>query len=315
MKKINKLENKQILISGGTGSLGKELVKSLSENNKIVVYSRNEERQYNFKTYLKVNNYNVDNIIFKIGDVRDTETLKYAMNGCEIAIHAAAMKDVIMCEEQPTQTVLNNIEGSKSFIRAVEQSFDVKKAIGISTDKAADPSNVYGMTKYIMEQLFVEASKNIKNVDFSCTRFGNMIDSTGSLITVWKENPTMDIKITHPEASRFFFKVSDAVQTVIDAITLGKDGDIYIPDMKKAKILNIIKLITKRENIEEIGLFPGEKIHEDLIGAVETKYCYKEGEYYIIRSGKVNNNSKIEPFSSLTAIEFTNDELERLIYG
>ena len=315
MIKINKLENKQILITGGTGSLGRELVKYLSNNNKIIIYSRNEERQYNFKTYLEVNKYNMKNIIFKIGDVRDTGSLRYALNGCEIAIHAAAMKDVIICEEQPTQTYLNNIEGSRSFIKAVEVTSSIKKAIGISTDKAADPSNVYGMTKYIMGQLFVEASKNIKHIDFACTRFGNMIDSTGSLITVWKKNPTMDIKITHPEVSRFFFKVSDGVQAVIDAIVLGKDGNIYIPDMKKAKILNIIKLITKKENIEVIGLFPGEKIHEDLIGEVETKYCYKEDNYYIIKSGNTNSNSKIKPFSSSTAREFTEEELEQLIYG
>jgi len=315
MKKTNKLQNKKILITGGTGSLGRELVKSLSKENNIVVYSRNEERQYDFKTYLRINDFNLENITFKIGDVRDTETLRYALNGCEVALHAAAMKDLIMCEAQPTQTYLNNIEGSKSFIKAVELVPSMKKAIGISTDKAADPSNVYGMTKYIMEQLFVEASSNIPHIDFACTRFGNMIDSTGSLVTVWKNNPNMDIKITHPEASRFFFKVSDAVQTIVDVITMGINGDIYIPDMKKAKILEIIKLITKRSEIEEIGLFPGEKIHEDLIGKMETKFCYREGDYYVIRPGKVNHEDDIEPFSSSTAREFTKEELNTLIYG
>lgn len=309
------LKNKRILITGGTGSLGRELVTALSKENQILVYSRNEERQYEFMTELKLKGHGETDILFRIGDVRDTETLTYAMRGCEIAIHAAAMKDLIMCEAQPTQTCLNNINGSKSFIRAAEQSGSVRKAIGISTDKAASPSNVYGMTKYIMEQLFVEASNNISDIDFACTRFGNMIDSSGSLITVWKNNPAMDIKITHPEATRFFFQVKDAVQTVVDVITLGRNGDIYIPDMKKARIIDIIRLITGKKDIETIGLFPGEKIHEDLIGAMETAYCFKEGGYYIIRSGKVNSNRDVVAFSSETAELLSNDELRTMIYG
>jgi UDP-N-acetylglucosamine 4,6-dehydratase len=241
--------NQKILITGGTGSLGKSLAQELATNNQVIVYSRNEERQYEM---MKL--FNNPNIQYRIGDVRDTETLKFALRGCDLAIHAAAMKDLIMIEDQPTQGVLNNIEGSRSFIQAVIETPSVKKAIAISTDKAASPSNAYGMTKYIMERLFIEANKN-SDKTFVCSRFGNMIDSSAALPTFWKEHPELDVKITHPEMCRFFFTIKDAVKTVLDTIEKGQGGEIYIPKMKAANILDILQIIFKKEKFEVIGLF------------------------------------------------------------
>lgn len=306
--KQNKLKKHTILITGGTGSLGRALAEEFGKNNRLVIYSRNEERQYEMKKEL-----NNPNIKYVIGDVRDTETLKNALRGCTIAIHAAAMKDLIMVEEQPTQGVLNNIEGSRSFLRAVMDTPSIKKAIGISTDKAASPSNAYGMTKYIMERLFIEAGKNSDKV-FACSRFGNMIDSRGSLITFWKEHPKLEVKIHHLELARFFFKLKDAVQTVADTITNAKGGEIYIPKMKKATILEILQTIFKKKTFEVLGLSPGEKIHEDLVGEAERHFCFEEGNYYVIRPG-TSNKKPIEAFSTRNAESFDQEELHKLIFG
>jgi UDP-N-acetylglucosamine 4,6-dehydratase len=302
----NTLKNHSILITGGTGSLGKALTKELVKNNKIVIYSRNEERQYEM-----MKDFNSPNIKFRIGDVRDTETLKAALRGCDIAIHAAAMKDLMMIEEQPTQGCLNNIEGSRSFLQAVQESPSVKKAIGISTDKAAAPSNVYGMTKYIMEKLFIEAGKNSDKI-FACSRFGNMIDSRGSLITFWKEHPEVDVKIHHLEMARFFFTLNDAVRTVIDTICQAKSGNIFIPKMKRAKILDILKVIFKKDIFKVSGISPGEKIHEDLVGESERFFCFDLPDYYVIKAG-VLNSTPPAAFSTLNAESFTDEELKRLI--
>lgn len=302
------LKKHTILITGGTGSLGKALAQEFGKDNKIVIYSRNEERQYEMKK-----EFNNPNIKYLIGDVRDTETLKWALRGCDIAIHAAAMKDLIMVEDQPTQGCLNNIEGSQSFIRAVMETPSVKKAIGISTDKAASPSNAYGMTKYIMERLFVEANKN-SDKSFFCTRFGNMIDSHGSLITFWKEHPDIPVKIHHPEMARFFFRLKDAVKTVADTLSNAKGGEIYIPKMKKATILSILQMIFNKKTFPVLGLSPGEKIHEDLVGEAERYFCFEEGNYYIVRPG-IHNKKPVDAFSTKNAELFSSQELRKLIYG
>lgn len=302
------IKNKKILVTGGTGSLGKALVSFLATDNEVVVYSRNEERQYEIKKEL--NNERID---FRIGDIRDTDTLKYALRGCHIAVHAAAMKDLIMIEDQPTQGCLNNIEGSKSFIKAVIETPGVEMAIGISTDKAATPTNVYGMTKYIMEKLFVEADRN-SDKTFACTRFGNIIDSNGSLITFWKNHPDTDVKLHDDRMRRFFFKLKDAVATVIHAIENAKGGETFIPKMKQASILNILKTIFKREKFEIIGASPGEKIHEDLIGEAEKIFTFEDDAFYTIKPGRLNQNPP-KAFSTETADEFSQEELENLIFG
>ena len=303
----NTFRNHKILITGGTGSLGKAIARELGRENKIVVYSRNEERQ--FEMGKEMNN---SNIRYVIGDVRDTETLTNALRGCDIAIHAAAMKDLIMIEEQPAQGVLNNIEGSQSFIRAVMATPSVKKAIAVSTDKAAAPSNVYGMTKYIMERLFAEAGRNSDKI-FASTRFGNMIDSHGSLITYWREHPNTKVKIHHPDLARFFFTLKDAVQTVVDTIEGAKSGEIWVPKMKIARIADILRIIFKKKDFEVAGLSPGEKIHEDLVGEAERYFTFDQKGYYVVRPG-IPNKKPVEAFSTQNAEPFTEKELTSLIF-
>jgi UDP-N-acetylglucosamine 4,6-dehydratase len=301
------IKGHKIFITGGSGSLGHELAHQLSEHNQIVIYSRNEESQYNMQQ-----TFHGKAVEFFIGDVRDRYSLELALGGCDLAIHAAAMKDLIMCERQPTQTFLNNIEGSKSFIEAIKRS-DVKKAIAVSTDKAASPSNVYGASKYIMEKMFEEANRTSDKI-FASVRFGNMIDSKGSLVFIWKNNPDKEYKLTHPEVSRFFFTLREGAETVVEALSKAEGGEIFIRKMKKAKIVNILKMITGRENFEIMGLYPGEKIHEDLLSKNEVNYCHEQSRYYVIRPDELNENPP-EMFSTENAVEFTTEELGELIYS
>lgn len=253
------------------------------------------------------------NIIYKIGDIRDQETVEFAMRGCDYVIHAAAMKDLIMCETQPTQAYLNNVAGSKSVISAARNTFGIKKVIGVSTDKAASPSSIYGCSKYIMEKLFAEAN-NVSDSIFLSVRFGNMINSSGSLISVWKANPKMhvNIKLTHPEASRFFFTVSDGANTVLQALRRGKGGEVFIKKMKKARIINILRKITGRRNFEIQGLYPGEKIHEELVSENEVHYSFDFGKYYVLRPNSINKKPP-KILSTKNAFEFSESELSKLL--
>jgi UDP-N-acetylglucosamine 4,6-dehydratase/5-epimerase len=301
------LVNERILITGGTGSLGRELTRILCENNEVVVYSRNEERQFEMKQEMAVRK----NLSFAIGDVRDENTLADALRGCSVAIHAAAMKDLIMCEDQPMQTCLNNIIGSHAFLQAVKRTPSIKRATGVSTDKAASPSSVYGCTKYIMEQMFREASRYSDCV-MSAVRFGNMIDSKGSLITEWKKNPNQGIKLTHPDVARFFFTVHDGAMTVITAIEKAQNGELLIRKMNQARIFDILRVITGRTEFPIIGLFPGEKIHEELVSLNEAAYCYDIGDYYAIRPG-VRNPNPPSMYSTANALAFTEEELRNLL--
>ena len=190
-------------------------------------------------------------------------------------------------EKQPIQAYLNNIEGSRCLIECVNQS-SVRKVVGVSTDKAAAPSNVYGATKYIMERMMLEADHS-SNSEFVCVRFGNMINSRGSLISLWKNHPNKDeIKLTHPEVSRFFFSVEDGAKAVIFSLEEIPRGQIYIPKMKKAKIHDILKLITGRGAFDLIGLFPGEKIHEALLSDTEVSHCFDHGGYFTLDFKRIN---------------------------
>jgi UDP-N-acetylglucosamine 4,6-dehydratase/5-epimerase len=300
--------NERVLITGGAGSLGRELARQLCQDNEVVIYSRNEERQFDMQQLATGWN---GTLRYVIGDVRDENTLTDAMRSCTIAIHAAAMKDLIMCEDQPTQTYLNNLVATTSFLQAVKRTPSIKRACGVSTDKAASPSSVYGCTKYIMEQMFREAARHSDCI-MSAVRFGNMIDSKGSLISEWRRNPSKELCLTHPDVARFFFTVKDGANTVVSALDRANNGEILIRKMKQARIYDVLRLITGRTEFKIIGLFPGEKIHEELVSAAESPYCHDEGEYFAIRPGVLNKNTQCS-YSTSNAPAFTDIELRNLI--
>jgi len=300
--------NEKVLISGGAGSLGRELTRLLCAENDVVVYSRSEERQFEMQQLAKAW---VPNVHYVIGDVRDENTLADAMRGCTVAIHAAAMKDLIMCEDQPVQTCLNNITGTASFLQSVKRTPTIKRACGVSTDKAASPSSVYGCSKYIMEQMFREAA-SYSDCIMSAVRFGNMIDSKGSLVTEWRRNPDKPVGLTHPDVARFFFTVNEGARTVLSALERANNGEILIRKMKQARIYDVLRIITGCEKFKIIGLFPGEKIHEELVSAGEAPYCHDVGEYYAVRPNHLNPDPP-QMYSTSNAPAFSEAELRELI--
>lgn len=278
------IRGETILITGGTGSLGVRLIRDLCKSNRIIVFSRNEERQF-----LTRQQFLGEDVHFAVGDVVDKDALDRAMWGATIVIHAAAMKDLDVCEVQPSEAVRNNIIGSQSLVQAAGRSTTVKRVIGVSTDKAATPSSVYGGSKYIMERIFEEASASSRP-DFLSVRFGNMIDSSGSLLTYWRDNPSVhdSIRISHPDATRFFFSVGDASRTVLDALQRGRNGETWIRKMKKVAILEALKEITGREEFQIKGLNPGEKVHERLVSTEEARHCFEDGDFFVLRPSMTN---------------------------
>ncbi|PWU10294.1 MAG: hypothetical protein C5B47_02445 [Verrucomicrobia bacterium] len=301
------LEGERILITGGSGSLGRVLTRILSFSSQVVVYSRNEERQ--FEMLQEIGNRNIE---YVIGDIRDCQELTSALRGCTIAIHAAAMKDIIRCQRQPFQAILNNVYGTEALLKAALRN-KIKKIIGISTDKAASPASVYGASKYIMEQLILEVSQIVDGQAY-CIRFGNMIDSKGSLVPLWKKNPNRDLSVSDPEASRFFFTVEAAAKCIVQLLTFGKNGRIYIPKMKKAKIIKILQLLTGRKKFFTSGLCAGEKLHEMLVSEEERKFCFEEDDFFTLDYNKMNTNPP-KILNSQWAEEIPQAELYRMIFS
>lgn len=305
---MKSISSEKILITGGTGSLGQRLTRDLCESNQVVVFSRNEERQFLMKQQLSN-----QNVSFLVGDVADSRAIDRAMWGVTMVIHAAAMKDLDICEVQPSETVRNNIIGSQVVAQAALLNSSVKKVLAVSTDKAATPSSVYGSSKYIMEKIFEEASKAGKK-DFLSVRFGNMIDSSGSLLTYWRDNPQVhdSILISHRDVSRFFFSVKNASETVIAALSDGRNGETWIRKMKKISILDALQVITGRDDFEVKGLNPGEKVHESLVSDEETRHCFLESDFYVLRPGHLNANPPSE-LNSESAEAFSKEEIRDLL--
>jgi len=299
------LEGEKIFITGGAGSLGRMLARILSPSNQVVIYSRSEERQFEMQQEIGDRN-----IQYMIGDVRDCQELTRALQGCTIAIHAAAMKDILRCQRQPLQAILNNICGTRAFLEAAIQN-RIGKIIGVSTDKAASPASVYGASKYLMEHLVLEASQTISGQAY-CIRFGNMIDSKGSLVPIWKNNPNRNISISALGVSRFFFTVKTAATRVIQVLISGKNGLIYIPKMKQAKIIKILQLLTGKKEFLMNGLCAGEKLHEILVSEEERKFCFEEDDFFVLDYRKVNTCPPKIPTSEW-AEEIPQEELYKMI--
>lgn len=248
------------LITGGTGSLGKGLLEKL-DGEDITIMSRSETGQIPLKAkYPKVK--------FILGDVRDLAAVKAAMRGVDVVIHAAAFKFLDLAEGQARECALTNVLGSVNVIDAALAEPSVKKVIGISTDKVVSPENVYGCSKHIMEKLFREADRNSDKI-FTCVRYGNVLATTGSVLTVWKRqkeegNP---LTITDKRMRRFFFSLDEAVELIMYAIENAKGGETFAIKMKSYSIYEMAKEIS--DNIVEIGMRPGEKLDEVLIGKYE----------------------------------------------
>lgn len=287
---MSEFKGKVVLITGGTGSIGSELVKQIIQENpkQVRVYSRDETKQYELMEELSY----PSNVHPFIGDIRDKERLEFAFKGVDIVIHAAAMKHVSISEYNPFEVVKTNIVGSQNVIDvAIRQK--VKKVIGISTDKAVHPTGMLGTSKLMMEKLFVNANNYTKKEDtmFSCVRFGNVLWSRGSVLPSWKEHAIKDkvIKVTDETMTRFFMSKQEAISLVLKATALAQGGEIFTFKMSSVKLIDLAKIFLDKHfsgqdiKIDIIGLRQGEKMHEELLDHSDLgKLIFSDGEMFIV---------------------------------
>ncbi|MDB4130958.1 UDP-N-acetylglucosamine 4,6-dehydratase (inverting) [Flavobacteriaceae bacterium] len=287
MKTDFKFKNKNVLITGGTGSLGQALIKKfLDENygfNKIIIFSRDEQKQFQIRDKYPENIY--PSLRFFIGDVRDEKRLERAFNGVDIVIHAAAMKHVHIAEYNPDECVKTNINGAQNVISAAIKC-GVKRIVALSTDKACAPINLYGATKLTSDKLFVSAN-NISggnDIIFSVVRYGNVMGSNGSVIPYFLKRKSIDNKlpITDVNMTRFNISLENGVKMVIHAIQNAWGGEIFIPKIKSYKILDVAEAIGPNCEKPVIGIRPGEKIHEEMITSSDSLNTYDLNSYYVI---------------------------------
>lgn len=280
------LNGKSVLITGGTGSFGKEFTKTIFEQwpdiKRLVIYSRDEQKQYQMAQDYPIDKY--DAIRFFIGDVRDYVRLKRAFEGIDYVIHAAAMKHVHIAEYNPDECVKTNIGGAENVIRAAMET-NVKKVVALSTDKACAPINLYGATKLASDKLFIAANniKGERELNFSVVRYGNVMGSNGSVIPFFL-NKKKDgvIPITDPNMTRFNISLEDGVQMVLDALENAWGGELYVPKIPSYKITEVAKAIGPNCRQEIIGIRPGEKVHEEMITSSDAFTTYDLGNTYVI---------------------------------
>ena len=280
------LNNKSVLITGGTGSLGKELTKTILKNwpqvKRLVIYSRDEQKQFQMAQDYPRSEYPM--IRFFIGDVRDLDRLKRAFTNIDYVIHAAAMKHVHIAEYNPDECVKTNIGGAENVIKAAFDS-SVSNVVALSTDKACAPINLYGATKLASDKLFIAANniKGNKDIKFSVVRYGNVMGSNGSVIPFFlKKRLEKILPITDVNMTRFNISLKGGVDMVLHALNNAWGGEVFIPKIPSYKILDIAKAVGPECEINVIGIRPGEKIHEEMITTSDSFTTYDLGKYYVI---------------------------------
>ena len=296
------LDNKRVLITGGTGSLGKVLVRrilsgQLGSPKSVVVFSRDEAKQHDLRMdYLnhraatdEVMYHNFERILqFKIGDVRDFHSVAQALTSADIVFNAAALKQVPACEYFPFEAVKTNIEGAENIVRAIiELKLPVESVVAISTDKACKPTNVMGMTKAIQERIFLAANISCPQTRFIAVRYGNVLASRGSVVPLFIDQIAAGgpITLTDKNMTRFLLTLDQAVDTVFEALQFAAAGETYIPKIKAALIQDVATALVGSQKIEvvESGIRPGEKMHEIMISEEESLRTISRGEYFAIK--------------------------------
>jgi UDP-N-acetylglucosamine 4,6-dehydratase len=270
---MTQLDGASILITGGTGSLGKSLVNYLlSETNvrRIAVYSRDELKQHNLRIHFK----GEPRLRWFIGDIRDLPRLKRALHGVDFVIHAAALKQVDTGEYNPMEFVKTNVLGSQNVIDAAIET-GVKRVVALSTDKASSPINLYGATKLTADKLFVAANNysHAYGTTFSVVRYGNVMGSRGSVIPYFQEIAAKgnSLPITDLRMTRFWISIENAVKFVIESLEMMTGGELYVPKIPSMKIIDLARAIAPEAKLKEIGMRPGEKLHEEMISADDSR--------------------------------------------
>jgi FlaA1/EpsC-like NDP-sugar epimerase len=295
------LKDKRVVVTGGTGSLGKVLVRRLLKGElglprQITVFSRDEAKQHQMRLAFQHKRTATDEVIyhnfeqllqFRIGDVRDLHSVSTVMRDADIVCNAAALKQVPSCEYFPFEAVQTNVIGAENIIRAVrEHRLPVELVVGVSTDKACKPVNVMGMTKAVQERLFVRANLDGNGTRFVCVRYGNVLASRGSVIPLFHEQIRRGgpLTVTTTDMTRFLLSLEQAVDTIFAAMRGGRRGETYIPRVPSAKVTDIAAALIGERQIETVvtGIRPGEKVHEILVSEEEGYRTIERDGYYVI---------------------------------
>ena len=280
-------DDKNILITGGTGSFGKAMIAKMLLNkkiNQINIYSRDELKQYELQNDLQDSRVN-----FILGDIRDYERLKQATQNVQVIIHAAAMKQIVAAERNPTEAIRTNIFGAENVIKAAH-SAGVERVIALSTDKAASPINLYGATKLCSDKLFVNANyiESNSQTKFSVVRYGNVVGSRGSVIPLFLQQLKKPyFTITHQDMTRFWITLSKGVNFVQDCFTHMQGGELFVPKIPSFKVIDVAKVIDSNKEFKFIGIRSGEKMHETMITEDDSFNTYEYGNYYVIAQQEI----------------------------
>jgi UDP-glucose 4-epimerase len=295
------LEGKRVLITGGTGSLGKVLVRrilggEMGRPAKVTVLSRDEAKQHYMRLEYQHKAAATDEVIYRnfqslleftIGDVRDYHSVAAAVSRADVVFNAAALKQVPTCEYFPYQAVQTNVLGPENIVRAIEErKLPVETVVGVSTDKACKPVNVMGMTKAIQERVFIQANMRGHGTRFVCVRYGNVLASRGSVLPLFHDQIRNGgpVTITTTDMTRFLLSLDQAVDTVFAAVREALPGETWVPIVPSARVVDVAKVLVGERKIETkvLGIRPGEKIHEILVSDEEAFRTTKRGKYYAI---------------------------------
>ncbi len=283
------LNNKTVLITGGTGSFGKCFIKyvlTYYQPKKIIIYSRDEFKQYLMQEEFK--EYNTNNQLrFFIGDVRDKCRLQRAIDGVDYVIHAAALKQVPACEYNPGEAIKTNIHGAQNVIDAALDSGTVRKVVALSTDKAVNPVNLYGGTKLVSDKLFIAANAyaGMKDINFSVVRYGNVAGSRGSIIPLFRniiQNGGNELPITDFRMTRFWISLEQGVELVIKALAEATGGETFISKIPSFHVTDLAEAMCPGCKMKEIGIRPGEKLHEIMVTVEDSYMTYEYDKHFIV---------------------------------
>jgi UDP-N-acetylglucosamine 4,6-dehydratase len=272
-----------VLVTGGTGSFGQRFVRTLLERHaprRVVVFSRDELKQHEMRT----RGFDKQSVRFFIGDVRDVDRLRRAFDGIDVVVHAAALKQVPACEYNPIEAVRTNIDGARNVIDAALDR-NVSKVLALSTDKAVNPVNLYGATKLVAEKLVVQANAYAggRPIAFSCVRYGNVVGSRGSVVPLFQEQAkTGTVTITDSRMTRFWITLQQGVDLVIRCIEQMHGGEVFVPKIPSVRVSDLAAAIAPGCKIENIGIRPGEKLHEALISDDEARTTRELPDMYVV---------------------------------
>lgn len=276
--------DKNILVTGGTGSFGKKFVEMMLKDyqpNRLIVYSRDELKQHE----MRMAGFDHPNLRYFIGDVRDLPRLQRAFNGVDIVVHAAALKQVPACEYNPMEAIKTNILGSSNVVDAALDA-GVKKVLALSTDKAVNPVNLYGATKLAAEKLMVQSNAYAGGMKtrFSCVRYGNVVGSRGSVVPLFiKQRSTGEVTLTDERMTRFWISLDQGVRFVIRCIEQMQGGEVFVPKIPSMRMVDLAQAIAPEAEIRIIGIRPGEKLHEVLISEDEARTTVELEDMYVVQ--------------------------------